>query len=144
MLHTAACGESRDYLHALRCRGNASWARVLRQFLQLSRRDPLGVNGEVSVIVGAERLENVDLRLERMAGLGKRHEGWVLEMLGTNADDHAPATAAIARHKAPPQCVCNLQVSDRRAQAASVELSGQEVHRGRADEAGHEEVVRRL
>src|SRR3954447_5109388 len=93
LLESAGCSEASDDLNAVTGRSHAG---VACELLQLTRRDPRRLDSEVSVGVGAERLEDVDLGLEGVAGRWKRHQARVREVLRADADDHIAAARALA------------------------------------------------
>ena len=74
-------------------------------------------------IGGSDRFEDLDLGLEDVTARWKCHQHRVLEVLGTDADDHAAAAAAVARLHTPAQLPCEAQVPDRCPQLIAIELA---------------------
>ena len=120
-------------------------SRVLSQFLELGRvHAAFEFLGEVDVDIGAHRLHHIDVRLERdpvRPGVRADQRG-VLEAL--RADPHDQVAGRVGALQRMPEPVGERDVPERRVQRAVIDGGGDEVHRGRADEAGHEQVVRAL
>ena len=112
-------------------------AGVGGQVVEVARGRGRPADAEVGVDVGAHRLDQVDVHLERRAGL-VADEGGVLEVLGADAHDHLAALAPLDRATDP---VGHLQPAQAGGQRLALDGGGQEVHRRAADETGHEQVA---
>jgi hypothetical protein len=112
---------------------------VLRQLLELLRGHALALGGEVGVQLRAHRLHHLDPGLERHPAVALvAHQRGVLEVLGPQAGDHVPARAVALQR--PALCLARAHLPDRELDRVALHLGGEEVHRRRADEAGHEQV----
>jgi hypothetical protein len=113
LLDCAGRSEASDDRNAASRRSHAGQVRLGCELLELRRRDSRRVDGEMRVGIGAERLEDVDLGLEDVTPPRVGHEARVLEVLGTDPDDHTAAAPSVARLEAPAHFPCDAQVPDR-------------------------------
>jgi len=96
--------------------------------------------GEIHIHVGAHGLDDVDVRVERdprPAHIG-RYQRYVLEVL--RADAHDQGASGAAAFQLAPEPTGDREIPEAGPQRAVLDGAGHEVHRGRPDEAGHEEV----
>ncbi|EON32400.1 phenol hydroxylase [Gordonia terrae C-6] len=107
-------------------------------------RRPARPDTEVGVDVRPHRLEDIDVRGERRPLSARRRvdERGVLEMLRADADQHVPAAADVTGAGHHRTVVVENDRADRGLDAVGAQAPGQEVHRGRTDEARHEHVGR--
>ena len=126
---TRALNSERDVV------GHQAFHRLVGHRIQILRGDARSVDREDDVRVGAELLEHRHLDLD--LGQPRFGERRVLEALRPNPEDH-PARATgppPGRQRDAEACELDRAVGDVRLD---------EVHRGRADEGGDEEVDRML
>ena len=108
----------------------------------------LGVDGDVEDDLGPKALAYLDGALHEVGGTGPQRR--VLHMLGADADGDRPPFVVgeggmIAEQRRRHAQLLRTEADERRAAGiATVERTRHEVHRGRPDEARHEQVVRRV
>src|SRR5204863_5543059 len=98
---------------------------------------------EVHVILSAKRLDQIDLGLEgrtSIASVGTEQRG-ILEALRPDPNDHR-ARAAPRRRQTPAYFVWDPDVADWQLHGVALDGGRHEVHRGRTDEPGDEQVLR--
>ena len=113
------------------------------QLLELAGGHPLGLDHEVRVVLGAHRLEHVDLGPEG----DPARRGPPTRLASSKCSGRRPAITPRRPPPEPalepaPELVRDPDVADRQVHVVAADLAGEEVHRRRADEAGHEQVVR--
>ena len=119
---------------------------VLRELLRVLRLGGLRVDAEVHHDLGAECLAQLDGSLQPPVGRSVRGELDVLDVLGPDAEDHAPADVVLECRPRGERLLVEvdaLRAGDRGERAVRLlERRLEHVHRRRADEPADEEVDR--